>query len=156
MAATTPDLAAAARPLGSHSMRLSRGRKVDLLRGIPLFSECSRAELDAVARVTDELALPEGRVLMKQGARGRELVVLVEGDVAIERNGEQIAMRSGGDFLGELALVTGRARTATATATTDLRVLVLDGLSFDRLIRDVPTIGLKVMRAVAERLPPEN
>jgi CRP-like cAMP-binding protein len=137
-------------------MRLSRGRKVDLLRAIPLFSECSRAELDAVARVTDELALPEGRVLMRQGARGRELVVLVEGDVAIVRNDEQIAVKSGGDFLGELALVTGRPRTATATALTDLRVLVLDGLSFDRLLRDVPTIGLKIMRAVAERLPPEN
>jgi CRP-like cAMP-binding protein len=137
-------------------MRLSRGRKVDLLRTIPLFSECSRAELDAVARVTDELALPEGRVLMRQGARGRELVVLVEGDVAIVRDDEQIAVKSGGDFLGELALVTGRPRTATATALTDLRVLVLDGLSFDRLLRDVPTIGLKIMRAVAERLPPEN
>jgi CRP-like cAMP-binding protein len=137
-------------------MRLSRRRKVDLLRKIPLFSECSRAELDAAARVSDELALPHGRVLMKQGARGRELVVLVEGDVAIVRNGEQIAVKSGGDFLGELALVTGRPRTATATATTDLRVLVLDGLSFDRLLRDVPTIGLKIMRAVAERLPPEN
>jgi CRP-like cAMP-binding protein len=137
-------------------MRLSRGRKVDLLRGIPLFSECSRAELEAIARVTDELALPEGRVLMRQGAKGRELVVLVDGDVAIERNGKQIAVRSGGDFLGELALVTGRPRTATATAVTDLRVLVFDGLSFDRLLRDVPTIGLKIMRAVAERLPPEN
>jgi len=137
-------------------VRLTRGRKVDLLRKIPLFSECSRAELDAVARVTDELALPEGRVLMKQGARGRELVVLVEGDVAIVRNGKQIAVRGGGDFLGELALVTGRPRTATATATTDLRVLVLDGLGFDRLLWDVPTIGLKIMRAVAERLPPEN
>ena len=137
-------------------MRLSRGRKVDLLRTIPLFSECSRAELEAIARVTDELALPEGRVLMRQGAKGRELVVPLEGDVAIVRNDERIAVKNGGDFLGELALVTGRPRTATATALTDLRVLVLDGLSFDRLLRDVPTIGLKIMRAVAERLPPET
>ena len=137
-------------------MRLSRGRKVDLLRKIPLFSECSRTELEAIARSTDELALPKGRVLMRQGATGRELVVLVDGDVAIERNGAQIVTRRGGDFLGELALVTGRPRTATAVAATDLRVLVLDGLSFDRLLRDVPTIGLKIMRAVAERLPPEN
>jgi len=129
---------------------------VDLLRKIPLFSECSRTELEAIARSTDELALPKGRVLMRQGATGRELVVLVDGDVAIERNGAQIVTRRGGDFLGELALVTGRPRTATAVAATDLRVLVLDGLSFDRLLRDVPTIGLKIMRAVAERLPPEN
>jgi CRP-like cAMP-binding protein len=137
-------------------VRLSRGHKIDLLRNIPLFGECSRAELDAVARVTDELRFPEGRVLMRQGAPGRELVVIVEGDVAVERNGEQIAVRSDGDFLGELALVTGRPRTATVTAATALRVLVLDGLSFDRLLRDVPTIAVKVMKAVAERLPPED
>jgi CRP/FNR family cyclic AMP-dependent transcriptional regulator len=137
-------------------VRLTRGGKVDLIRGIPLFSECSRAELEAVARVTDELRFPEGRMLMRQGARGRELVVIVEGDVSIEQDGKRIAVRSGGDFLGELALVTGRPRTATVTALTELRALVLDGLSFDRLLRDVPTIAVKIMRAVAERLPSDE
>ena len=135
-------------------MRLSRSSKVDLLRRIPLFGACSRKELEAIARVADELALPEGRVLMRQGERGRELVVLVEGDATIERNGRKIATRSAGDFLGELALVTGRPRTATVTAATDLRVLVIERRSFDHLLGDVPTIAVKVMRAVAERLPP--
>ena len=138
------------------ALRLSRGTKVDLLRHIPLFGECSKTELEAVARVTDELALPEGRVLMRQGAPGRELVVLVDGEATVERDGEQLAVLRGGDFLGEVALVTGRPRTATVTASTELRVLVLDGLSFDRLVRDVPTIAAKVMKAVAERLPPED
>lgn len=137
-------------------MRLSRGNKVDLLRTIPLFGECSRAELEAAARVSDELRFPEGRVLMRQGARGRELVVIVEGDVAIERDGRQVAARGAGDFLGELALVTGRSRTATVTATSDVRALVLAGRDFDRLLREVPTIAVKVMKAVAERLPPED
>ena len=135
-------------------MRLSRSHKVDLLRKIPLFGACSRKELEAIARVADELALPEGRVLMRQGERGRELVVLVDGDATIERNGRKIATRSAGDFLGELALVTGRPRTATVTAATDLRVLVIERQSFDHLLSDVPTIAVKVMRAVAERLPP--
>jgi CRP-like cAMP-binding protein len=135
-------------------VRLSRSHKVDLLRKIPLFGACSRKELEAIARVADELALPEGRVLMRQGERGRELVVLVDGDATIERNGRKIATRSAGDFLGELALVTGRPRTATVTAATDLRVLVIERQSFDHLLSDVPTIAVKVMRAVAERLPP--
>jgi CRP/FNR family transcriptional regulator, cyclic AMP receptor protein len=138
------------------ALRLSRGSKVDLLKQIPLFGDCSKTELEAVARVTDELALPEGRVLMRQGAPGRELVVLVGGEATVERDGERIAVLSDGDFLGEVALVTGRPRTATVTATTELRVLVLDGLSFDRLLRDVPTIAVKVMKAVAERLPAED
>ena len=138
------------------ALRLSRTHKIDLLRGIPLFGGCSRSELEAVARVADELALPEGRVLMREGAAGRELVVVVDGKVAVDRGGKRIAVKGPGDFLGELALVTGRPRTATVTAATPLRALVVDGLSFDRLLRDVPTIAVKVMKAVAERLPPED
>jgi CRP-like cAMP-binding protein len=137
-------------------VRLSRQTKVDLLKRIPLFADCSRAELEAISRVADELRLPAGRVLMRQDAPGRELFVLVEGEVTVERDGATIAVRRGGEFLGELALVTGRPRTATATAATDLQTLVLDRLSFDRLLRDVPTIAGKVLKAVAERLPPED
>jgi CRP-like cAMP-binding protein len=93
---------------------------------------------------------------MRQGTPGRELIVLLEGEATVERDGTTIAVRRGGDFLGELALVTGRPRTATVTATTDLQALVLDRLNFDRLLRDVPTIAAKVLKAIAERLPPED
>lgn len=134
----------------------SRRKKTDVLGRIPLFAECSGEELEAIARVADELSLPEGRELMRQGATGRELVVVVEGEVAIERDGETIAIGRDGDFFGEMALVTGQPRNATVTANTELRVLVLDGLSFDRLLRDVPTIAEKVQRAVAERQPAEE
>ena len=137
-------------------MRLSRRTKIDLLKRIPLFAGCSRAELAAVSRVADELAIPAGRVLMRQGAPGKELFVLVEGEATVERDGATIASRHGGDFVGELALVTGRPRTATVTAATDLQTLVLDRLSFDRLLQEVPTIAPKVLKAVAERLPPED
>lgn len=137
-------------------MGLSRRTKIDLLKGIPLFAGCSRAELQAVAQVADEVRLPTGRVLMRQGTPGRELIVLLEGEATVERDGTTIAVRRGGDFLGELALVTGRPRTATVTATTDLQALVLDRLNFDRLLRDVPTIAAKVLKAIAERLPPED
>lgn len=137
-------------------MGLSRRTKIDLFKGIPLFAGCSRAELQAVAQVADEVRLPAGRVLMRQGTPGRELIVLLEGEATVERDGTTIAVRRGGDFLGELALVTGRPRTATVTATTDLQALVLDRLNFDRLLRDVPTIAAKVLKAIAERLPPED
>jgi CRP-like cAMP-binding protein len=82
--------------------------------------------------------------------------VVVDGKVAVERGGKRIAVKGPGDFLGELALVTGRPRTATVTATTPLRALVVDGLSFDRLLRDVPAIAEKVNRAVAERQPADH
>ena len=137
-------------------MRLTRQTKVELLKRIPLFAECSKSELEAISRVADELTLPAGRVVMRQGARGRELVVLVDGEATVERDGATVATIRGGDFLGELALITGKPRTATVTALTDLRTLVLDGISFDRVLRDVPSVSVKVLSAVAERLPADD
>ncbi len=137
-------------------MRLSRRTKVDLLKRIPLFAECSRAEIEAVSRVADELRFPAGRVLMREGAPGRELVIIVDGEVSVDRDGTPIGTLRAGDFVGELALVTGRPRSATVTAATDLQALVVDRISFERLLRDVPTIAVKVMKAVAARLPPED
>jgi CRP/FNR family cyclic AMP-dependent transcriptional regulator len=93
---------------------------------------------------------------MKEGAVGRELVVIVEGQVDVVQGGKRIATRSGGDFVGELALVTHRPRSATVTASTELRALVLTARDFERLLREVPTIAVKVVRAVGERLGPEH
>jgi CRP/FNR family cyclic AMP-dependent transcriptional regulator len=135
---------------------LSRKRKVDLLRALPLFGACSARELEQIAAVADELRLPAGRVLMREGTVGRELVVVIEGEVEVERGGETIAHRGDGDFVGELALVTSRPRTATVTVTKDARVLVINGGDFDRLLREVPSVAVKVLRAVAERLPPDH
>jgi CRP/FNR family cyclic AMP-dependent transcriptional regulator len=127
-----------------------------VLAELPLFSECSRRELEAVAAIADELRIPAGRVLMRQGTKGRELIVLLAGEAAVSRNGQAIATRGPGDFLGELALVTHRPRTATVTAATDLEVLAIEGGAFERLVRDVPSVALKVLKAVGERLPPED
>jgi CRP/FNR family transcriptional regulator, cyclic AMP receptor protein len=135
---------------------MSRKGKTDLIRKIPLFSECSRAELEAVATVADELHLPAGRVLIQQGDVGRELFVLVDGKVEVEQDGKPIGTRSSGDFLGEIAVVTRRPRTATVTALTDVRVLVLTDLNFKRLLADVPSISVKVLKALGDRLAPET
>jgi CRP-like cAMP-binding protein len=135
---------------------LSRKGKTDLIRKIPLFSECSRAELEAVATVADELHLPAGRVLIRQGDVGRELFVLVDGKVDVEQDGKRIGTRSSGDFLGEIAVVTRRPRTATVTALTDVRVLVLTDLNFKRLLADVPSMSGKVLKALGDRLAPDT
>jgi CRP-like cAMP-binding protein len=135
---------------------LSRRGKTDLIRKIPLFSECSRSELEAVATVADELHLPAGRVLIRQGDVGRELFVLVEGKVEVEQDGEKIGTRSSGDFLGEIAVVTRRPRTATVTTVTDVRVLVLTDLNFRRLLADVPSMSVKVLKALGDRLAPDT
>jgi len=130
--------------------------KTELLGRVPLFAECSDEELEAIAALTADFRLSGGRELMAEGEIGRALIVVVEGEVVVDRDGERIAEGGPGDFFGEIALLTGRPRTATVTATTDARVLVLDGHRFEQLLQEVPTIAVGVLKAVADRLAPRS
>jgi CRP-like cAMP-binding protein len=132
---------------------LRKNAKIELIKGVPLFARCSKRELEQIASLADELDLPSGRNLTKEGAVGHEFVVLAEGAAEVRQGGKTINHLSTGDFLGELALVTGRPRTATVTTTSDTRLLVITSAAFRRLMRDMPSIQEKVLEAVASRLP---
>jgi CRP/FNR family cyclic AMP-dependent transcriptional regulator len=133
-------------------MALRRNAKIELLKSVPLFSQCTRKELAAVAAVADEIDLREGRELTRQGAPGREFFVLIEGEADVRRNGRKVRTLSDGDFFGEIALVTKRPRTATVVARTPVRVLVVTDRSFRRMIEESPSMQTKVLQALAERL----
>jgi CRP-like cAMP-binding protein len=122
---------------------------------VPLFERCSKRELEEIASLADELDIPADRNLTKEGAIGHEFVVLVSGGATVKRNGRTINTLSDGDFLGELALVTGHPRTATVTTTEPSRLLVITAAAFRRLMRDTPSIQAKVLEAVVSRLPQE-
>jgi CRP-like cAMP-binding protein len=132
---------------------LRKNAKLELIKGVPLFERLSKRELAEVASLADELDLPAGRDLTKEGAAGHEFVVLAEGNAEVRQNGKTINRLSSGDFLGELALVTGRPRTATVTTTSDTRLLVITASAFRKLMRDAPSIQAKILDAVAARLP---
>jgi CRP/FNR family cyclic AMP-dependent transcriptional regulator len=133
-------------------VRLRKTTKVDLMGRVPLFSECSKSELGKVAAVADELALGAGAELMREGERGREFVVIVDGSARVERGGERIATLGPGDFAGEIALVANVPRTATVVADTALRLLVLSDRSFQTVIRETPSIAVKVLAVLGQRL----
>ena len=134
-------------------MVLRKDAKIELIRSVPLFAHCSKKELAEVAKLADELDLPEGATLIEEGRRGREFFVLVSGQVEVRRKGRKIQTMGEG-FFGEIALVMDVPRTATVTAVTPVRVLVLTGRAFERLLNDMPPLALKVMRALAERTAP--
>ena len=135
-------------------MRLGRNAKVELIRRVPLFARCSRSELAEVAQIADEIDLREGKEMTTQGSRGREFFVLLEGTADVKKDGRRINRLEGGDFFGEIALVSDTPRTATVTATSPVRALVITDRSFKRLLRDAPEIQAKVLSALAERLAP--
>ena len=135
---------------------LRRDAKIDLLKPVPLFAQCSRRELGQVALVADELDVSEGKVLTKEGKSGREFFVLVEGVAEVRRKGRKINTMNAGDFFGEIALLSARPRTATVTTTSPARLLVVTDRSFRELIRKMPSIQLKVLAALADRLPADT
>jgi CRP-like cAMP-binding protein len=132
---------------------LHKDAKIELLKGVPLFADCSKSELAQIALLADELDLPGERELTQEGATGREFVILVEGEADVMRDGNLIAGLGPGDFVGEIALVTGQPRTATVRTRGAARVLVINAQAFRTLMQDVPAIQAHVLMAVAARLP---
>jgi CRP/FNR family transcriptional regulator, cyclic AMP receptor protein len=131
---------------------LSQSRKAEALRRAPLFEGLSKKDLLELARVTEDFEVPEGTVLCKEGAVGREFFVIVEGTAEVTRGGKPLATRGAGDFVGEIALLTSTRRTATVQATSRLRCLILMRADFQRVLDENRGIERKVTTALAERL----
>jgi CRP-like cAMP-binding protein len=136
-------------------MRLHKDAKVELLKGVPLFSKLDKKALEDVAHIADEIDLPAGKEMATEGDRGREFFVLLKGEAEVTRGGEKINTMKQGDFFGEIALVTKMPRTATVTATSEVDVLVITERAFDSLLKKSPTIGRGVAEALAERVAPQ-
>jgi CRP-like cAMP-binding protein len=135
---------------------LRKNRKIDLIRHVPLFSGCSKKELERISMIADEIDFRSGKTLIKEGAPGREFFVLADGTAEISRKGKRIDTAGPGEFFGEMALLTDQPRNATVTTTSDVDALVITASSFRSLVESNPLIALKVMRAVADRLPPSE
>jgi CRP-like cAMP-binding protein len=133
---------------------LRKNAKVELIKQVPLFSQCSKKELGDVASIADEIDLEEGKVLIREGDRGREFFVLIEGKADVRKGTRKLNTMGVGDFFGEIALVSNSPRTATVTTTAPSRALVVNEQAFRGLLRRQPSIQLKVLAALAERLAP--
>jgi CRP/FNR family transcriptional regulator, cyclic AMP receptor protein len=128
--------------------------KLDLIKRVPLFGSVSKAELEQIASIADEIDLPEGKELIVEGDTGREFFVLVQGTADVERGGKKVASIGPGDFFGEIALIAKTPRNATVRTTSPARALVITDRAFRRLLEDSPAIAVGVLGVLAERLAP--
>ena len=133
-------------------MRLRKNSKVALLQSVPLFAGCSNADLQRIAAIADELDLAEGATLIREGERGREFIVVVDGTVRVSRKGRKLRDLGAGDFIGEIALVADVPRTATVTATSPVRLLVVTDRAFRDLLERTSSVSTKVLQSLGERL----
>jgi CRP-like cAMP-binding protein len=127
-------------------------QKLELLKRTPLLSDLGRRELEEVERLVDEVDVPAGKVLMREGDAGREFFVLVTGTVAIDRGGTRVRTLESGDFFGEIALLAEGPRTATATTEGPATLLVLGHREFHSLMDKYPAIRTCVLDALAKRI----
>lgn len=131
---------------------VSRDAKIALLRSVPLFAGLDTHQLERLGTLADEIDLPEGRVLMRQGESGNEMMVLVDGSVRVERDGRVIAERGPGETMGEISLIDHGERTATVTLTAPSRLLVVGHREFHSLMDEFPEVKMRVLESMARRI----
>jgi CRP-like cAMP-binding protein len=117
-----------------------------------LFSECDPAELSTVESLATRLFVDQGEVLLHEGAWDRQFMVITQGQVAVSRQrGAPITVLSPGDFVGEMAMLTGEERAATVTTLTPVEILVFNAREFGVLLDTAPSVTMKIIAAAASR-----
>lgn len=122
------------------------------LSEIGIFSELSKRELKSVARLMTELEIKDGATLTKQGEPGREFMIISSGTAKVDIDGVTVAHLGPGDFLGELAVISGTPRTATVTATSPMIVEILNRREFMALLDESANLGRKILVGAVKRL----
>ena len=123
--------------------------KLALLAKVPLFAGLGPKDLQEVGSLADEVMVPAGKVLAREGAAGEEFFVILDGTIAISRDDQKIRDLGAGQFFGELALLGNIPRSATATASTPATLLVLGHREFRTLLMDQPSIQGRILKGVA-------
>jgi CRP/FNR family transcriptional regulator, cyclic AMP receptor protein len=125
---------------------------VEHLSRVPVFSGCSKKELQTIARQVREIKHEAGHVIAEEGEPGAGLFVIDEGEADVTIGGKKVNHMKAGDFFGEMALLDGGPRTATVTATTDITLYALTEWVFRGLIAEHPGIAMRTLETMATRL----
>lgn len=131
---------------------LRKNAKIEMLKRVPLFATCSKQQLTGIAAIADEFGQRQGATLAKQGDRGREFMVLIEGTADVVRGRKKLASLGPGAFFGEMALLADEPRMASVVATSPVRALVITDRAFARLLREDPRMQAKILSVVAARV----
>jgi voltage-gated potassium channel len=125
----------------------------DLLASVPLLSGLDRRQLATLARDFTERTFPAGSVVVRQGdEKGIGFFVVAEGEGVITVNGKEVGKVGPGSYFGEVALISDRVRTATVTATTDLRCEVMTLWDFRAFVQGDAEVAWKLLQHVGGML----
>ena len=124
----------------------------DTLGQLALFADLTPAQLEAVAHTHEEDVFAAGERVLRKGLSGGNFYVILDGEAAVDLDGQQLANLGRGDFFGEISALTGEPPTTDVIAVTILRCLVIPAQQLERLVLDRPQFALRLLRLEARRL----
>jgi len=130
----------------------NRKERQELLEKVSMFSACNKKELGRLAAVAHERRVDSGTVLTKEGEPGDEFFVVAEGMAKASIKGRKVGSIPAGSFFGEMSLLDQGPRTATVTAELPPRLVVITAKDFGKVLDEIPSISLKIMKGLATRI----
>ncbi len=125
---------------------------VERLRAVPLFAGMTESSIAVIAGIVTERSFEAGEPIVRQGKPGDSFLVLVSGRASIEQDGRPIGQLGAGDFLGEIALLDRRPRTATVVAVEPVRALLIPADAFGEIVDRIPSVRHAVLSALTTRI----
>jgi CRP/FNR family cyclic AMP-dependent transcriptional regulator len=123
----------------------------DSLRRVPFFEDLTPEDLERIARIGERRTFGAGDTIIAKDTEGQALFVLLSGAAEVEAGGTTHRLASG-DFVGEMALLGRRPRSATVTATEPTECLVLEAMYFKPFLVKNPSVAVAILEGVVERL----
>jgi CRP-like cAMP-binding protein len=134
---------------------VARGIPSDVIRhfqAVPLFASISKKGIRALVQAADEVDLSSGKVLVRENEWGRHLYVILRGTAEVTKEGKRLRELVPGDFFGEMAFLSGARRTATITARSDMRVMILGPQQLEVILESEPILARRMLETMAKRL----
>ena len=131
-------------------------QKIMFLKNIPLFSGMPPEELGHLAGIAEEVIAQEGEVIIRQGEHGEEMYLIVEGKIEIHTDTESLAVLKEHDYFGEMSILDGEPRSATATARADCLLLRIRQSDFHDLLERHFNVSLTIIHTLTQRLREMN
>ncbi len=125
---------------------------VESLKGVPLFAGVGDKELGRLAKVMREARFNEGEVITTEGRSGVGFFLIEDGNATVSLRGEIVRTLGPGDHFGEIALIDEGPRSATVTATTDLRCRGMAAWEFRSFVQEHPEVAWPLLGTMASRL----
>ena len=127
-------------------------QKILFLKNVPLFSTMPPDTIAWVAEAADETSTLSGQTIFEKGSEGDSMYVIADGSVRIHDGDKTLASLPQGAFFGELSILDGETRSATATAETDCLLLVIRQDSFRRILSKQFDVTENLLKILVRRI----